>query len=157
MVPAARYTSRVTRLLMLKAHEWVCDLVTRGLPHQLLLQFLFKSLSTKSQHFANMFWVLHTITVSDYQTSRFICSKDVLVSTWARDNRVQWMETGSWLRHCCTHNEEPRNLLYASANIITAIKLRRVRWAWHVARMTDMRNSCSILLEAWMGETNRMT
>jgi len=33
--------------------------------------------------------------------------------------------------------------LYASPNIIRVIKLRRMRWAWHVARMKQMRNAYS--------------
>jgi hypothetical protein len=32
------------------------------------------------------------------------------------------------------HNEELHNL-YSSPNIIRMIKSRKVRWAWHVARM----------------------
>jgi hypothetical protein len=38
------------------------------------------------------------------------------------------------------HNEELHNL-YASKNIIRVIKLRRVRWAGHVARMGKMSNT----------------
>jgi hypothetical protein len=34
------------------------------------------------------------------------------------------------------HNEELRNL-YSSPNIIRIIKLRRMRWAGHVARMGE--------------------
>jgi hypothetical protein len=38
--------------------------------------------------------------------------------------------TGGWEK---LHNEELHSL-YSSANIITIIKSRRVRWAGHVAR-----------------------
>jgi hypothetical protein len=37
------------------------------------------------------------------------------------------------------HNEELHNL-YSSPNIIRIIKPRRMRWAWHVARMEKKRN-----------------
>jgi hypothetical protein len=43
---------------------------------------------------------------------------------------------GDWRR---LHNEELHNL-YASENIIGVIKLRRMRWAAHVARMGEKRN-----------------
>jgi hypothetical protein len=49
---------------------------------------------------------------------------------------------GDWRR---LHNEELHNL-YASSNIITVIKSRRIRWPWHVARMEEMRNSYKILV-----------
>jgi hypothetical protein len=42
---------------------------------------------------------------------------------------------GSWRR---LHDEELRNL-YVSRSIIRMIKLRRVRWARHVACMEEMR------------------
>jgi hypothetical protein len=42
-------------------------------------------------------------------------------------------------------NEELHNLYY-SPNIINMIKSRRLRWAGHVARMGDMRNSHNILV-----------
>jgi hypothetical protein len=38
------------------------------------------------------------------------------------------------------HNEELHNL-YASPDIITVIKSRRMRWVGHVARMEEMRNA----------------
>jgi hypothetical protein len=44
---------------------------------------------------------------------------------------------GGWRR---LHNEELRNL-YASPNIIKVTKSRRMRWADHVARMGEMRNT----------------
>jgi hypothetical protein len=34
------------------------------------------------------------------------------------------------------HNEELNNL-YSSPNIVRVIKSRRMRWAWHVARMGE--------------------
>jgi hypothetical protein len=41
--------------------------------------------------------------------------------------------TGEWRR---LHNEELYDL-YASSNNIWETKLKRIRWAWHVARMGD--------------------
>jgi hypothetical protein len=43
------------------------------------------------------------------------------------------------------HNEELHNL-YSSSSIIRMIKSRRMRWAWHVARMGEM-NAYRILVE----------
>ena len=39
------------------------------------------------------------------------------------------------------HNEE-LNDLYSSPNIVRVIKLRRMRWAGHVARMDEERGVC---------------
>ena len=39
--------------------------------------------------------------------------------------------TGEWRK---LHNEK-LNGLYSSSNIVRVIKSRRMRWAWHVARM----------------------
>jgi hypothetical protein len=44
--------------------------------------------------------------------------------------------TGGWRK---LHNEELRDL-YSSPSIIRIIKLRRVRWAGHVARMGEKKN-----------------
>jgi hypothetical protein len=41
--------------------------------------------------------------------------------------------TGGWRK---LHNEELHKL-YSSPNIIRMIKIRRMRWAWHVARMRN--------------------
>ena len=43
--------------------------------------------------------------------------------------------TGEWRR---LHNEE-LNDLYSSPNIVRVIKQRRMRWAWHVARIGEER------------------
>jgi hypothetical protein len=43
------------------------------------------------------------------------------------------------------YNEE-LHYFYASPNIIRVIKSRRIRWARHVARMGDVRNSYKILI-----------
>jgi hypothetical protein len=50
--------------------------------------------------------------------------------------------TGDWRR---THNEE-LNDLYSSPNIIRVIKLKRIRWAGHVARMGEKRGAYRILV-----------
>jgi hypothetical protein len=49
---------------------------------------------------------------------------------------------GGWRK---LHYEELHNL-YASPNIIREIKSRIMRWARHVARMVEMRNSYKILV-----------
>jgi hypothetical protein len=43
------------------------------------------------------------------------------------------------------HSEELCDL-YSSSDIVRMIKLRRMRWAVHVARMGSMKNTCKILL-----------
>jgi hypothetical protein len=48
--------------------------------------------------------------------------------------------TGDWRE---LHNEELHNL-YSSPNRM--IKLRRMRWAGHVARMGETKNACRILV-----------
>jgi hypothetical protein len=50
--------------------------------------------------------------------------------------------TGGWRK---LHNEELHKL-YSSPSIIRIIKLRRMRWAGHVARMGTKMNACRILL-----------
>jgi len=65
-------------------------------------------------------------------------------------NRVLWRifgprrdeVTGEWRR---LHNEE-LNGLYYSPNILRVIKSRRMKWAWHVARMGEERGVCSVLV-----------
>jgi len=57
--------------------------------------------------------------------------------------------TGEWRR---LHNEE-LNDLYSSPNIVRVIKLRRMRWAGHVARMGDGRGVYRVL--AWKPEGKR--
>jgi hypothetical protein len=49
---------------------------------------------------------------------------------------------GGWrkLRNVELHN------LYCSPSIIRVIKSRRMRWAWHVARMQEDRNACRVLM-----------
>jgi hypothetical protein len=46
--------------------------------------------------------------------------------------------TGGWRK---LHN------FYSSPNIIRMIRSRRMRWAWHVARIRAKRNACKILVE----------
>jgi len=50
--------------------------------------------------------------------------------------------TGEWSR---LHNEE-LNDLYCSPNIVRVIKCRRMRWAGHVARMSDERGVYRVLV-----------
>jgi hypothetical protein len=50
--------------------------------------------------------------------------------------------TGEWRK---LHNEELCNL-YSSPSIIRIIKLRRMRWAGHVARMGEKRNAYRLLV-----------
>jgi hypothetical protein len=50
--------------------------------------------------------------------------------------------TGRWRKR---HNEELRNL-YSSPSTIRMIKLRRMRWTWHVARMGKKRSAFTILV-----------
>jgi hypothetical protein len=49
---------------------------------------------------------------------------------------------GGWRK---LHNEELHKL-YSWPNIIRIIKLRRVKWAGHVARMGAKRNACRVLV-----------
>jgi hypothetical protein len=50
--------------------------------------------------------------------------------------------TGGWRK---LHNGELQNL-YSSQSIIKTITSRRMRWAWHVARMMVKRNAYRILV-----------
>jgi hypothetical protein len=50
--------------------------------------------------------------------------------------------TGEWRK---LHNEELRDL-YSSPSIIRMMRLRRMRWAEHVARMAERRNACGLLM-----------
>jgi hypothetical protein len=50
---------------------------------------------------------------------------------------------GRWRK---LHNKEVHNL-YSSPSIIRIIKLRRMRWAGHVARMWENRNVYRLLVE----------
>jgi hypothetical protein len=49
---------------------------------------------------------------------------------------------GEWRK---LHNEELRDL-YSSPNIIRIIKSRRMRWAGHVARMGENKNTYRLLM-----------
>jgi hypothetical protein len=49
---------------------------------------------------------------------------------------------GSWRKW---HNDEPHNL-YSSPNIVGVIKLRRMRWVGHVARMGEGRGVYRVLV-----------
>jgi hypothetical protein len=56
--------------------------------------------------------------------------------------------TGGWRKQ---HNEELHNL-YSSPGIIRIIKLRRMRWAGHVARMGEKRNVYRLLVGKTQGK-----
>jgi hypothetical protein len=49
--------------------------------------------------------------------------------------------TGEWRR---LHNEELHDLY--SPDIIQAIQSRKMRWVWHVARMTERRGEYRVLM-----------
>jgi hypothetical protein len=59
--------------------------------------------------------------------------------------------TGDWKK---LHNEELHNL-YSSPNILRMIKSRRMRWAWHVARMGETRTAYRILVGKPEGRSRR--
>ena len=50
--------------------------------------------------------------------------------------------TGEWRK---LHNEELSDL-YALPNIVRVVKSRRIRWAWHVARMGEGRGVHRVLV-----------
>jgi hypothetical protein len=60
------------------------------------------------------------------------------------ENRVLGRDeaTGEWRE---LHNEELRDL-YSSPSITRIIKLRRMRWAGHVARIGEKRNTYRLLV-----------
>jgi hypothetical protein len=55
---------------------------------------------------------------------------------------------GGWRR---LHNEKLHNL-YATPNLVRVIKWKRIRWASHIARMIEMRNSYKILVGKSVGK-----
>jgi hypothetical protein len=55
---------------------------------------------------------------------------------WGQGSHHEWREL---------HNEELRDL-YSSPSIIRIIKLKRMRWAGHVARMGEKRNAYRLLV-----------
>ena len=57
--------------------------------------------------------------------------------------------TGDWRR---LHNKELDDL-YSSPNIVRVIKLRRMRWAGHVARMGEERGMYRVLVGKPDGKT----
>jgi hypothetical protein len=58
-------------------------------------------------------------------------------------NGIHLKVAGCWRR---LHNEELHNL-YASSNIISVIKSKRMRWAGHVACVGEKRNAYSTPLD----------
>ena len=68
-----------------------------------------------------------------------MCENKVLRKIfWAKRHEI----TGEWRK---LHNAE-RHALYSSPNIIRNLKLRRLRWAGHVARMEQFRNAYGVLV-----------
>jgi hypothetical protein len=72
------------------------------------------------------------------------------LSLWVFENRVLrrifWPKTAEVTREWIKlHNEELRDL-YSSPSIIRIIKLRRMNWAGHVARMGEKRNAYRLLV-----------
>jgi hypothetical protein len=57
---------------------------------------------------------------------------------------LSFFVAGEWRK---LHNEELHDL-YSSPSIITMIKLRRMRWAGHVARMGEKKNAYRLLVES---------
>jgi hypothetical protein len=56
--------------------------------------------------------------------------------------KPRFQKAGGWRK---LHNEELHNL-YSTPSIIRTIKVRRMRWAGHVARMGVRRNAYRILV-----------
>jgi hypothetical protein len=50
--------------------------------------------------------------------------------------------TGGWKK---LHNEELHDL-YSPPSLIKIMKLRKMRWAWHAARMGEKRNAYMLLV-----------
>jgi hypothetical protein len=57
-------------------------------------------------------------------------------------------ETGEWIK---LHNEE-LNDLYFLPNVVRVVKLRRMRWAEHVARMGEERGVHRVLVGKTLGK-----
>ena len=74
----------------------------------------------------------YKMKINGKRTEVMVCSKDFENMVLRRIYGPRRDEvTGEWRR---LHNEE-LNDLYSSHNIVWVIKLRRMRWAGHVARM----------------------
>jgi hypothetical protein len=72
---------------------------------------------------------------------------DIKEGTWTEGVEDEiWTEedevTGGWRK---LHNEELRDL-HSSPNVIRMIKLKKMRWSGHVARMGEKRNAYMILV-----------
>jgi hypothetical protein len=97
--------------------------------------------------YSNSFYTLHKYF--SYRKNRFynvICENRMLRRIFGpKRNGVK----GGWRK---LHNEEFRNL-YFSLNIIRIIKLRRMRWAGHVAQIGEKRNVYRLLVGKPEGQT----
>jgi hypothetical protein len=67
-----------------------------------------------------------------------ISERDAEENIWTEEKLM----TGGWLK---LRNEELHNL-YSSPRIIRMIKLRTMRWTWHVVRMRKKRNAYRIFV-----------
>jgi hypothetical protein len=67
----------------------------------------------------------------------YLCIRFIIISTVCLDK-----VTGEWRK---LHNEELSDL-YALPNIVRVVKSRRMRWAGHVARITEGRGVHRVLV-----------
>ncbi|KAJ4427596.1 hypothetical protein ANN_25244 [Periplaneta americana] len=85
-----------------------------------------------------------TLTLREEQRLRVFENKVLRKIFWAKRDEV----TGEWRK---LHKAE-LHALYSSADIIRNIKSRRLRWAGHVARMGESRNTHRVLVERPKGK-----
>jgi hypothetical protein len=78
------------------------------------------------------------LTLSEEHRLRMFGNRVLRRILWPKRDEV----TGEWRR---LHNEELHDL-YSSPNLIQMIKRRRMKLAWHVARMGDRRGAYSALV-----------
>jgi len=85
------------------------------------------------------------VDIAGGKESEGVLKHGVEENIWPKEGRVNGgMEE--------THNEE-LNDLYSSPNIVQVIKLRRMRWSGHVARMGEERD----YVGSWLGSRREET